>query len=109
VTSHLSAEGIFGYHYFSAKAGGSGSVYQFSSDAKAYLATGKLRPFISFGIGGYVFSPGSTHFGGNAGGGVLYNLSSHWGVEGSYDFHAVDTPARATKFSTLQGGVRYVF
>ena len=108
-TSHFSAEGIFGYHYFSAKAGGSGNVYQFSADAKAYLLTGNLRPFINFGIGGYAFSPGSTHFGGNVGGGVLYTWSSRWGVQGSYNFHAVSTPANSTQFSTLQGGFRYVF
>jgi hypothetical protein len=108
-TSHFSAEGIFGYHDFSAKAGGSGNVYQFSADAKAYLLTGNLRPFINFGIGGYAFSPGSTHFGGNVGGGVLYTWSSRWGVQGSYNFHVVDTPISSTQFSTLQGGVRYVF
>jgi hypothetical protein len=108
-TSHLSAEGIFGYHYLSAKAAGSEDIYQFSADAKYYLTTGNLRPFMNGGIGGYAFSPGSTHFGGNFGGGVLYTWSSHWGAQGSYNFHVVDTPISSSKFSTLQGGLRYVF
>ncbi len=107
--SHLSVEGIFGYHHFSAKSGSSGDVYQFSADAKVYLTTGAIRPFINGGIGGYAFSPGSTYFGGNMGGGVLFTWSSHWGVQGSYNFHAVNTPSSATQFSTLQGGLRYVF
>ena len=80
------------------------------SDGKFYILTGNLRPFINFGIGGYYASShGSWHFGGNVGGGVLYTWSSRWGVQGSYNFHAVSTSANSTQFSTLQGGLRYVF
>jgi hypothetical protein len=110
--SHLSLEGIFGYHYAPAKAGGSLNIYQFSGDAKYYITTGNIRPFINGGIGGYAFSPGSTHFGGNVGGGVLFTPASfgpHWGLQGSYNFHAVNTPLSTTQFSTFQGGVRYAF
>jgi hypothetical protein len=108
-TSHFSVEGIFGYHYAPAKVAGSINIYQFSVDGKGYLLTGNIRPFINAGIGGYAFSPGSTKFGGNVGGGVLFTLSSRWGLQGSYNFHVVSTPISATRFSTLQGGVRYVF
>ena len=109
INSHVSAEGIFGYHHFPGKIAGSESVYQFSVDGKAYLLTGNIRPFINAGIGGYAFSPGSTYFGGNVGGGVLFTITPHWGVQGSYNFHAVNTPVSTTQFSTLQGGIRYVF
>jgi hypothetical protein len=108
-TSHLSAEGIFGYHHLAAKAGGGGDIYQFSTDAKYYLTTSTIRPFANAGIGGYAFHPGSTYFGGNVGGGVLYTLGPHWGIQGSYNFHAVNTPGSASQFSTFQGGLRYVF
>ncbi|MGA9566891.1 MAG: outer membrane beta-barrel protein [Candidatus Korobacteraceae bacterium] len=108
-TSRFSVEGIFGYHYAPAKVAGSLNIYQFSVDGKAYLLTGNIRPFINAGIGGYAFSPGSTYFGGNVGGGVLFTITPHWGVQGSYNFHAVSTPVSTTQFSTLQGGIRYVF
>jgi hypothetical protein len=109
-TSHFSAEGIFGYHRFPAKTGDSANIYQFSADAKAYLmTTGKIRPFVNGGVGGYAFSSGSTYFGGNFGGGTLFTLSPRWGVQGSYNFDIIKTPGNATKFSTVQGGLRYVF
>ena len=109
VNSHFSAEGIFGYDHFSASGGGSLNVYQFSGNAKAYLTTGTLRPFVNGGVGGYHFGTASTYFGGNFGAGVLKELNSHWGIQGAYNFHAVKTPGGATKFSTVQGGIRYVF
>jgi hypothetical protein len=42
------------------------------------------------------------------GGGILKELNAHWGPQASYNFHAVNTPGAATKFSTLQEGIRYV-
>ncbi|HEY6250001.1 MAG TPA: VWA domain-containing protein [Candidatus Angelobacter sp.] len=109
VNPHFSAEGIFGYHHFPAKIGGDVNLYQFSINGKTYLTTGKIQPFVNGGIGGYNFSPGTTNFGGNIGGGVLCNLTSRLGLQGSYNFHGVNTPVAATKFSTFQGGVRLVF
>jgi opacity protein-like surface antigen len=83
----------------------------YSANGKAYLTNGgPFRPFINAGIGGYDFTPGGgTHFGGNVGAGVLREFNSHWGVQGSYNFHAVNTLGAATKFSTVQVGIRYVF
>jgi len=109
-TSRVSAEGIFGYHHFPAKVGSAVDLYQFSANGKAYLTTGgSLRPFINAGVGGYKLSPGSTYFGGNLGAGVLKEFTPHWGVQASYNFHIVNTPGAAAKFSTIQGGIRYVF
>jgi hypothetical protein len=108
-TSHFSVEGIFGYHHFPAKIGADLNIYQFSADGKAYLTTGMLRPFVNGGIGGYTFSPGSTYFGGNIGGGVLYNLTSRFGLQGSYNFHVANTSGTATKWSTVDLGFRFVF
>jgi len=109
-TSHFSAEGVFGYHHFPAKVGNALDLYQFSANGKLYLTTsGPLRPFVNGGIGGYKFSPGSTYFGGNFGAGLLYEATAHWGLQASYNFHVVNTPGAATKFSTVQGGLRFVF
>jgi hypothetical protein len=83
--------------------------YQFSANGKVYLTCGgSLRPFVNVGIGGYKLSPGSTYFGGNFGAGVLKELTPHWGLQASYNFHVVNTPGAAT-ISTIQGGIRFVF
>jgi len=111
LTSRFSAEGIFGYHHFPAKVGSAVDLYQFSGNGKFYLTSGgPFRPFMNAGIGGYDFTPGGgTHFGGNVGAGVLREFGPHWGLQASYNFHAVNTPGAATKFSTAQLGIRFVF
>jgi len=113
VNPHFSAEGIFGYHHFGSKlpAVSNLNVYQFSVNAKAYFVAlpNKFRPFVNGGVGAYKFSPGSSHFGGNVGAGVLYEVTPKFGLQGSYNYHAVNTPGTTTKFSTIQGGVRFVF
>jgi len=109
-TSRFSAEGIFGYHHFPAKVGSALNLYQFSANGKVYLTSGgTIRPFVNGGIGGYKFSPGSTQVGGNFGAGILKELNARWGVQASYNLHVVNTPVQATKFSTAQVGIRYVF
>jgi hypothetical protein len=105
---HFSLEGIFGYHHFPGSLAGDLNVYQFSVNGKSYLTNGNIRPFVNGGVGGYKFSPGSTYFGGNVGGGVLYTLTSRFGLQLSYNFHVVNT-GPATKFSDVQFGVRWVF
>jgi len=113
LASHFSVEGIFGYHRFPGTITPDLNIYQFSGNGKVYLTTGTFQPFVNGGVGGYRFSIGSgsssTYFGGNVGGGVLYNLTSRFGLQGSYNFHVVNTPVEATKFSTAQGGIRFVF
>jgi len=115
LNSHLSAEGIFGYHRFPAKAGADENLYQFSVDLKAYLLPGVVRPFVNAGIGGYKYDPGSTFVGGNFGGGVLYAITPRIGLQGSYNFHVINgfppvaSPPSTSKFSTVQVGLRFVF
>jgi hypothetical protein len=111
VNNYFSAEGIFGYHHFPGKLGADGAIYQISANGKVFLVppSHTLRPFVNAGAGAYVFSPGSTKFGGNAGGGMLYSISPRVGIEGAYNFHVVNTPGGATQFSTVQGGIRLVF
>lgn len=109
---HVSAEGILGYHHFPGKIGGDVNVFQFSADIKFYLTnTWPVRPFVNGGIGGYHFNNIGTNFGGNVGAGVLKEFANapHWGIQASYNFHAVNTPGATAQFSTVQGGVRYVF
>jgi len=109
-TSHFSVEGLFGYDRFPANVGNPLDLYQFSANGKLYLtSSGPLRPFVNGGIGGYKFSGNSTYFGGNLGAGVLREFGPHWGLQASYNFHAINTPGAATKFSTVQGGLRFVF
>lgn len=110
VNPHFSAEGIFGYHRFRVL-GGSVNLFQFSANAKTYLTAppNKLRPFLNGGVGVYTFTSGTTRFGGNIGGGLLYEVTPKFGVQGSYNLHLINIPGNAFKFSTVQGGVRFVF
>jgi hypothetical protein len=109
--SNFSAEGIFGYHRFPGRFGGNANLFQFSGNAKVYLAPPPhtVRPFFNGGVGVYTFTTGSTRFGANFGGGVLYEITPRFGLQGSYNFHAINTPGSTTRFSTVQGGIRFVF
>ncbi len=119
LNSYASIEGIFGYHHFPVNSIAGTittdlNIYQFSANAKLYLKTipwgsRSARLFVNFGPGGYKFSSADTYFGGNVGGGLLFNLTPRVGLQGSYNFHAINTPVEATKFSTFQGGIRFVF
>jgi len=119
INSFLSAEGIFGYHHFPVNSFAGAitddlNVYQFSAGAKLYWKTipcgnRSIRLFVNAGPGGYKFSSTDTYFGGNVGAGVLFNITSRFGLQGSYNFHVVNTPGTATKFSTYQGGIRFIF
>ena len=128
VNSYVSAEGIFGYHHFPAKsvlvqspngpfviAAPDQNIYHLSANAKIYLSpphsVGSItvRPFANGGPGLYKFSSGPWKLGGNIGIGGLFELTSRFGLQASYHFHTVNTSGAATKFSTLQGGIRFVF
>jgi hypothetical protein len=109
LNTHISAEGILGVHHFPGKIAGDVTAIQFTGGAKAYLTNSPNRLFIRAGLGGYHFTSGTTNFGGYTGGGLLHEFNTHFGLEGVYTFHAVNTPGAATKFSTVQGGVRYAF
>ena len=112
INPHISAEGIFGVHHFGGTLTGDLNVFQFTGGAKVYSSPfgGNNRVFARAGLGGYHFTVGpSTNFGGYVGGGLLHELNAHWGVEGVYTFHTVNTSGAASKFSTVQGGIRYLF
>jgi|HubBroStandDraft_3_1064219.scaffolds.fasta_scaffold00913_2 hypothetical protein len=107
VAPNTSLEGILGYHSFKSVFVGNAHIWQLSANVKQYFGTGPLHFFLNGGVGAYRFDPGSTtKFGGNAGTGLLYDLSADWGVEGVYNFHAISTSGSRTQFSTLQVGVR---
>jgi hypothetical protein len=110
ITSQFSAEGTFGYHRFSTFFGGHTNLFQLSGNGKFYLvdSSSNVRPFINGGVGAYVSNSGTVHFGGNIGGGVLYEATPRFGIQGSYNFHAVSAGS-SVRFSTLQGGVRFRF
>jgi hypothetical protein len=111
VSPRFSAEGIFGYHRFRGAFGGHANLFQLSGNVKSYLNAppNKVRPFLNGGVGAYVFSSGSARFGGNVGGGLLYEATPRFGLQGSYNFHAVNTTGNTFTFSTVQGGVRFRF
>ena len=112
LVSHLSLEGVFGYHHFPGKVNPSLNTYQYSVNLKAYLTSTRIQPFVNGGPGGYTFSSASassTYAGGNAGTGLLFNLTKDFGIQASYNFHAVGSSGAASRFSTYQLGIRYAF
>jgi opacity protein-like surface antigen len=110
ITSQFSAEGMFGYQRFSNFFGNT-NLYQLSGNGKFYFVdhSSKLRPFVNGGVGDYVTDSGTSHFGGNIGGGVLYEVTPRFGIQGSYNFHAFNVGGDGFRFSTVQGGVRFRF
>jgi hypothetical protein len=111
----FSLEGIYGYHRFRGETFGPFTlsdlnVHQFSVNGKVYGSSSPVRPFFNFGGGAYVFTPGgSTHGGVNIGGGVQFDVTPNFAVEGVYNFHNVFTSGSNTTFSGVQGGVRFRF
>jgi hypothetical protein len=107
--AHLSAEGIFGVHYFPGSLGGNLTVVQFTGGAKAFVNPGPNRFFVRGGVGGYHFNVGSTtEFGGYVGPGFLHEFNSRLGLELGATFHGTRTPANASWFAAFQIGIRYV-
>jgi Outer membrane protein beta-barrel domain/von Willebrand factor type A domain len=111
----FSAEAIYTYHRFNGENFGFGTipdlnVHQLSLNGKVYGSTSPVRPFFNFGGGAYVFTPGaSTHGGLNVGGGVQFDVTPNFAIDGMYNFHNVFTSGSNTKFSAVQGGVRFRF
>jgi len=110
ITSQFSAVGTLGYNRFSNFFSGHTNLYQVSGNGKFYLVdeSSKVRPFVNGGLGAYVTDSGTAHFGGNVGGGVLYEATPHFGIQGSYNFHLFSAGTNF-KYSTVQGGVRFRF
>jgi hypothetical protein len=110
-TPQFSAEGIVGYHRLPGAFGGHFNLYQVSANAKTYFTAppNQVRPFVNGGFGAYKFGSGSTHFGGNLGAGILYEVTPRFGLQGSYNFHIISASGFSPRYSTLQGGVRFRF
>jgi len=108
VAANTSIEGILGYHAFKTPFITEPHIWQLSLNVKQYFGPGPLHFFLNAGGGAYRFDPGNTtKFGGNVGAGLLYDLSSTWGLEGVYNFHTISTSGSNTEFSTLQIGIRH--
>lgn len=115
INKTFSLEGIYGIHHFRGATFGPVSVagtnvHQFSFNGKVYGSTSPVRPFFNFGGGGYKFESDDKLYGGlNIGGGVQFDVTPTVAVEGVYNFHNVFTSGSQTRFSGVQGGVRFRF
>ena len=113
VTPIFSLEGIYTFHRFNGDTIGPFSfsdlnVHQFSVNGKVYGSTSPVRPFFNFGGGAYKFNP-STHGGLNVGGGVQFDVAPNIAFDVIYNFHNVFTSGSNTRFSAVQGGIRFRF
>jgi len=108
VAPNTSLEGILGYHAFKSPFISDPHIWQLSLNAKQYFGPGPWHFFINAGAGAYRFDPGSTtKLGGNAGAGVIWDLSSLWSLEALYNFHTINSSGTNTQFSTVQVGIRH--
>jgi hypothetical protein len=103
-------EATIGLHRFKGKSGAPDvDVTQYGVNGKWYFPAQQFRPFVTLGLGGYSFDPGSNRFGGNAGAGVQFDIAPQWSVEGRYTFHSVSGNSPNSRYSTLQLGLRYSY
>jgi hypothetical protein len=111
LTNTYSLETYLGYDRFSASVGNAFSFTNLSERFKATFGAGPWRPFAFAGVGGYFGSSGGNHSGINTGAGLQYWFGSKrkFAVEGTYTFHTVFISGGNATYSTLLGGVRYVF
>jgi hypothetical protein len=113
LSGNNSVELNLGYHLFDTNFGFGPSnphIWHLSIGGKHYFGTAPWHPFVNGGVGAYRFDPGNTtKAGANGGFGVLYGLSSVWGLEGVYNYHWINTSGSSAKFSTLQIGIRRSF
>lgn len=109
-TPALSVEATLGRHSFGGKNGGGDiDVTQFGANGKWYFAQPGFKPFLTAGVSGYAFDPGSTRFGVNLGAGVQVDLAPQWSLEGRYTLHQVTNNSPNSSYSTLTLGLRYAF
>lgn len=114
INKTFSVEGIYTFHRFRGDTIGpftfpDQNLHQFSVNGKVYGNTSPVRPFFNFGGGAYKFDPGPTDGGLNVGGGLQFDITPNVAFDAMYNFHNVFTSGSSTKFSTLQGGVRFRF
>lgn len=110
VNDNFSVEGIYTFHrfpldFFDAHR----NLHQFSLNGKVYGNSAPVKPFANLGFGAYKFDPGDARAGLNVGGGLQFNITPTFAVEGAYNFHNVFTSGANARFSTVQGGVRFRF
>jgi hypothetical protein len=114
VSNRVSLEALYGYHRFRfVFFSGHLNLHLLSGNVKFYGGGTTVKPFINGGGGLYHFDGGGgggdTRGGANIGGGLQFNLTPTFALEGAYNFHSVFTPGSNVNFSTLQGGVRFRF
>jgi hypothetical protein len=110
-TNRVSVEGTLGYDRFaSAFSSNHLNLVRGSGNLKFYPVIGTFQ-FGVFGGGGvYHFdSGGGTHGGVNIGAVGEIRLNTSVSIESNYNFHNVFTSGSSTRFSTLQGGIRFRF
>jgi opacity protein-like surface antigen len=110
LSATAAVEATLGFHQFEGKNGAPDlDVTQFGVNGKWYHGTQGIRPFVTLGIGGYSFDPGSTRFGWNVGVGAQFPVAPRWSLEGRYAFHVVAGNSPNSRYSTLLLGLRYAF
>ena len=109
-TNRIAAEGTFGYDRFQAAFTPTHlNLFRGSGNLKFYPVIGTFQLGVFGGGGIYHFNSGGTHGGLNIGAVGEIRLNTTFSIESTYNFHTVFTSGSNTRYSTLQGGVRFRF
>lgn len=105
-----SIEATIGLHRFDGKGvTPETEVTQLGIGGKWSLAPSGVVPFVTAGVGAYVFDPGSTRLGVNVGAGLRLDVAPQWSVEARYAEHLISGNSPRSRYSTLQLGLRLAF
>jgi hypothetical protein len=86
------------------------SVNQVSAQAKYYILSGPASGvFTNAGAGNYEFNPGASRIGYNVGTGAQVEIFQDFGLIATYNFYSIPNSGTTTNFSSLQGGIFFVF
>ena len=106
---NIALQVLFGYNTFGVS-GGDLKVTRLSGNLKWYLPVAPaVKLFVNGGAGAYWFDPGDTETGTNVGGGIQWDVTATFAIEGAYNLHVVSGDRDNVKFATYQGGVRIRF
>jgi len=107
LSPRVSVEAILGHHRFENNIE-SPAIWQFAAGGKYWFGTTPLRPFLGASAGAFhITARSTTRFGATAGGGVLYELTPSFGIEGVFNYNVIKLERTSIDFSTVQVGMRF--
>ncbi len=107
---HVSLEAWGGYLDFPSSTTGQTYWLHLSGNAKYFLGRALVKPFVSGGLGIYkTKNDSAVYMGMNAGAGISVRIQASLFGELGVNYHTVFTNGAATRFATIQAGIKWRF